>query len=92
MTKQDYYKQGKSLLKGVIAQRKWLLEHKKGYLNPEFTRQQIMNLEYALSKINSADKMRSYIERKESMLRLMIPTTNKKRIKKLRELVTAQLN
>jgi len=92
MDKIRYLKDGKNMLRGIIAQRKWLLKHKKGYLNPDFARKKINELEYHLSRINRADQMKTYLERKEAELRFLIPSTNKRRIEKLREMLHTNLN
>ena len=92
MTKQDYYKRAKSLLKSIIAQRRYLLVHLKGHVSSQWATTEIKNIENALTQIKSADQYRAYILRKETALRFLIPSTNPKRQEELRELIQEQLN
>jgi hypothetical protein len=92
MTKQDYYKRAKSLLKSIVAQRKWLLAHLKGHIDSQWAITEIRNIENAVTQIKSADQYRAYILRKETALRFLIPSTNPKRQEELRELIQEQLN
>lgn len=92
MTKQDYYKKAKSLLRSIIAQRRYLLSHLKGHVNSQWATTELNNIENAVSTIKSADQYKAYIERKETALRFLIPTTNPKRHEELRQLINEQLN
>lgn len=82
----------KRLLDGIVKQRDWLIKHHKGYLESEWCKTEIENIKYAKSKLVSAGQAKAYLERKETALRFLIPTTNPKRHDKLRELIETQLN
>jgi hypothetical protein len=92
MTKQDFLKRTKALLRGVVAQRRWLLANLKGHLDSQFAKNEIANIDNAVSKLSDAARAKAYLERKETALRYLIPTTNKKRHEELRKLIETQLN
>lgn len=92
MNKLEYLKKVKSLLKGIIAQRKYLLSHNTGYLESDYAKAEINNIDYALPRLVDADRAKAYLERKEIALRYLIPTSNPKRHEQLRELIETQLN
>lgn len=92
MNKLDYLKRVKAFLRGIIAQRKYLLKENAGHLDANFAKQEIANIDHALPTINSADKAKAYLERKETALRFLIPTTNPKRHEELRQLIETSLN
>ena len=92
MDRTTYRKKGISLLKGILKQRQWLLQHDKSYMETEWCRQQIKNISYALPKLVDASQVKTYLERKEAALRLLIPSTNPRRHEELRELIHEQLN
>ena len=92
MDKLTYLKTGKSVLKSIIGQRKYLLKHNKGYLDGSFTKREIANIEYALPKLVSYHQMRDYLHRKQNELTFLIPSTNHKRRLQLRELLNEQIN
>lgn len=89
--KLNYLKRGKSLLKSVRDQRAWLLKHQKGYIHGQFVETELKNIEGAMVKIKSADQMQTYLQRKESELRYLIPANNKKRRNELQELLETNL-
>ena len=92
MNKQDFLKRTKQLLRGVVAQRRFLLAHFKGHLESNFAKKEIANIENAVSTLVDADRAKAYLERKETALRFLIPTTNKRRHDELRELLETNLN
>lgn len=92
MDKTTFRKKGISLLRGIIKQRDFLLKHHKGHMESTWCKTEIQNIRYALPKLVDADKMKSYLERKETALRLLIPSTNKRCHDELRELINEQLN
>ena len=92
MTKQEFLKSAKSLLRGIVKQRRFLLKTDKGHIESDWCRHEINNIEHALGTLVDADRAKAYLERKETALRYLIPTTNKKRLEELRELIKAQLN
>jgi hypothetical protein len=83
----EFLNAGRNLLRSVIRQRQWLLVHDKGYIESDFAIREIRNIEYALSSIKSADKMRTYLERKKTVIRYLTPATNRKSIDKLNQLL-----
>lgn len=92
MTKQQFLKTAKSLLRGIIKQRRWLLCHNKSHQESAWCKTEISNIEHALPLLVDADRAKAYLERKETALRYMIPATNRKRHDELRELIETQLN
>ena len=92
MTKQDFLKRTKALLRGVVAQRRFLLASLKGHLDSDFAKTEIANIENAVTTLVDADRAKAYLERKETALRFLIPTTNPKRHEELRQLIKTQLN
>lgn len=92
MDRTTYRKRAISLLNGVVKQRDWLLKHHKGHIESSWCKTEIENIRYALPKLVDASKVKTYLERKETALRLLIPSTNKRRHDELRELIHEQLN
>lgn len=92
MNKLDYLNKVKALLKGIVAQRKFLLVKNAGHLESNFAKQEIANIDYALPSLVDAHRAKAYLERKEAALRFLIPTSNPKRHNELRELIETQLN
>ena len=92
MTKQQFLKSAKSLLKGIIKQRRWLLVNDKSHQESAWCKTECNNIEHALPRLVDADRAKAYLERKETALRYLIPTTNRKRHDELRELINTQLN
>lgn len=92
MDKTTFRKKGISLLTGIIKQREWLLRHDKGHLESNWCKTEMENIKYALPRLKDPQKLKSYLERKEADLRLLIPSTNKHRHDELRELIEETLN
>lgn len=92
MDKTTFRKKGINLLNGIVKQRDFLVRNHKGYLESTWCKSQIENIRYALPTLVDADKVKNYLERKETTLRLLIPSTNKHRHEELRELVHEQFN
>lgn len=92
MDRTTYRKKAISLLNSVVKQRDWLLKYNKGHIESAWCKTEIENIRYALPKLVDAAKVKTYLERKESALRLLIPSTNIKRHNELRELIHEQLN
>lgn len=92
MDKLQYLKQARSLLKSIIAQRRYLLVHLKGHVDSKWATTEIRNIENAVHEIKSADQYRTYLQRKETTLRFLIPSSNIKRQEELRELIQTELN
>jgi len=83
----SYLEQGRRLLRSIRNQRRWCMKHQKSYLETDFARRELNNLEGALSTIKSSDQMRRYLQRKETIIRLLMPGKNVKNHNKLRELL-----
>ena len=92
MSKTEFLKSVKRLLKSIVAQRRYLLKTNKGHLESNFAKIELANIEYALPKLVDADRAKAYIERKETALRFLIPASNPKRHEELRQLINEQLN
>jgi len=92
MDKTTFRKKGISLLNGIVKQRDFLLKTHKGHMESTWCKNEIENIRYALPRLVDADKVKNYLERKETALRLLIPSTNKHRHEELRELINEQLN
>lgn len=92
MDKTTFRKKGINLLNGIVKQRDFLVRNHKGYLESSWCKSKIENIRYALPRMVDADKVKSYLERNETTLRLLIPSTNKRRHDELRELIEEQLN
>ena len=91
MNKLSYLEQGRKLLRNISNQRRWCMNHQKSYLKTDFARLELNNLEGALSTIKSSKQMKRYLERKESVLRLLMPGKNMKNQSKLSELLEINL-
>ncbi len=87
MNKLSYLKRGKFFLRNVKRQREWLLKHNKGYLEEDYAIRELKNIDNALATIISSDQMKSFLQRKEHVIRILIPSTNYKRKKELQELL-----
>jgi hypothetical protein len=87
MNKLAYLKRGKNLLRSVKRQREYLLKHNKGYIETKWARQELKTIDGALGTIVSSDQMRKFLERKESIIRFLIPSTNHRKQNELNELL-----
>lgn len=92
MNKTTFRKKGISLLNGIVKQRDWLIKNHKGYMESAWCKTEMENIRYALPRLVDADELKKYLQRKETTLRLLIPSTNKTRHAELRELISTQLN
>ncbi len=92
MTKTEFLHRVKSLLRGIVSQRRWLIKNNKGHIESPWAAQELRNIEHAVKSIADPDSAKAYIERKETALRFLIPTTNPKRHEQLRELLNTNLN
>ncbi len=91
MTKLSYLEQGRKLLRSIRNQRRWCMKHQKSYLETDFARRELNNLDGALGTITSAHQMKRYLERKETIIRMLMPGKNVKNHNKLRELLESEL-
>lgn len=92
MTNLEFLRRVKNLLRGIKQQRTYLLKTGKSHIESDWAKQELANITYATGKLVDAHKAKAYIERKETALRYLIPTTNKKRHNELRELIEHNLN
>ena len=88
----DFLKRVINLLDYIVKQHNWLVKNHKGYIESAWAKTEIKNINYAKSRIVSANQAKAYIERKETALRYLIPATNKKRHDELTELIETSLN
>lgn len=92
MDRTQYRKRALSMLNGIVKQRDFLVRNHKSQLESSWCKTKIENIRYALPRLVDADKVKSYLERNETALRLLIPSTNKHRHDELRELIEETLN
>jgi hypothetical protein len=87
MAQLSFLEQGRRILSSVRNQRRWCMKHQKSYLETAFVRRELNNLEGALSTIKTSEQMKRYLERKESVIRLLMPGKNVKNHRQLSELL-----
>jgi hypothetical protein len=86
MEKTDLEK-GRSILRSIKAQRLWCMKHQKGYIETEWARKELNNLEAALSTIKTSAQMRRYLERKQASILDLMPARNTRQREKFRALL-----
>jgi len=91
MNRTTYRKTAVNLLRGIVAQRRWLLKHNKGYVEPEFCMKEIANIEAAIPRLVDPDQVRNYLRRKHAELCYLIPASNRKRHQELERLITENI-
>jgi|GEM_PF-4162353 len=79
--------EGKKLLRSIRNQRLWCMKHRKGYIESEWARKELNNIEGALATIKTSAEMGRFLERKETALRLLMPARNTTQHQRLRELI-----
>ena len=82
-----YMKESRSLLRKVKNQRLWCLKHSKSYIDPTWAKNEIKNIEAALSTIKTTSQMKSYLIRKQPVIDSLMPGKNSKNHKKLQKLI-----
>ena len=92
MNKLQQLKHAKDFLRKVVNYRKLLQRKGKSSLSSDFVRTETANIDYALPKLVSYDEIQKYIERKETVIRYLIPTNKKKWYDELRKIRETQLN
>jgi hypothetical protein len=92
MDKSTYRKEGISLLTGIVKQRDWLVKHDKSHMETAWCKTELDNIRYALPRLKDPQLVKAYIGRKETTLRMLIPSTNTRRQNKLRELLHEEIN
>ena len=86
MTKSQYLYRSKAFLRKVVKSRKWLMVNNVSHTPSIFSKTEIANIEKALHTIVSAEKMQKYLDRKESVIKLLIPANKKIWFDEFREL------
>lgn len=89
MSHLNYIKTAKNFLRKVARQRKILSLHNAGYLPPSLTNEPDAII-YHLKTINNAAQMHRYIQRKQDIIKMMIPANCTKWFDELRELLVLQ--
>lgn len=87
MNKLSYLQQGQKILRSIKAQRVWCMKHQKGYVEADWARKELDNLEGALSTINTSAQMKRYLERKQETILDLMPARNTRQREKLRQLL-----
>lgn len=82
----------KGFLRKVIKSRKAIARYGKSPISSQFVKTEIANIDAALPQLVSLDSARKYIERKETALRMLIPSNKGVWFDELRDLIQNQLN
>lgn len=80
-------KEGINILRSVHSQRLWCIKHNKSYIESEFAKRELNNLENAIATIKTSEKMKSYLQAKQPIIHLLMPGKNTKNHNRLRELI-----
>lgn len=91
MNKVTYLKKSKNFIRKVLKQRRQLARFDKGYV-PADASKEVPNIENALPSIVRSDQMQSFLLRKETAIRFLIPVNMKKWHDEFRELLYPHLN
>jgi uncharacterized protein YbgA (DUF1722 family) len=93
MTQSEFLTESKLLLLSIKKSRKWLLQHNKSKLPISSSSQtELKNLEYAISTITDATRMKDYIQRKKDILFTLTNSKHKKQHAQLKKLIECQLD
>jgi hypothetical protein len=92
MNKLEYLKKGKAFVRKVVRYRRSLQRWGRGHLDNEFCRAQTENIEFAISRIDNSDKLKTFFERRESIIRFLIPSNKLKWCDELREFINTSTN
>lgn len=82
----------KGFLRNIIKSRKAIAKYGRSPMNNNFVKTEIANIDAALPTLVSLDKAKQYLERKETALRLLIPSNKGKWFDELRDLLNTQQN
>jgi hypothetical protein len=80
--------EGRRLLRSIRAQRSWCMKHRRSYIESDWAKKELNNLESALSSISSSAEMKKFLHRKQATIMYLMPSRNIKQREKLRELLT----
>ena len=92
MTQSEFLTESKQLLVSIKKSRKWLLKHNKSKLPLSSSQTELKNLEYAISTISDANRMRDYIQRKKEVLFILSNSKYKKQHTQLEKLIECQFD
>jgi hypothetical protein len=79
--------EGRKILRSIRAQRLWCMKHRKGYVETDWAKKELNNLDYALSTINTSAKMKKFLEQKEPVIHFLMPARNTRQHQRLKELI-----
>jgi hypothetical protein len=92
MTQSEFLIESKQLLLSIKNSRKWLLQHNKSKLPLSSFQTELKNLEYAISTISDASRMKDYIQRKKEVLIILSNSKHKKQHAQLKNLIDCQFD
>lgn len=92
MTHSEFLLECKQLLVSIRKSRKWLLQHNKSKLSLSSSQTELKNLEYAISTISDARRMKDYIRRKKDVLFILSNSKHKKQHAQLEKLSKGQID
>jgi len=92
MTQSEFLTESKQLLVSIKKSRKWLLKHNKSKLPLSSSQTELKNLEYAISIISDANRMKDYIQRKKEVLFILSNSKYKKQHAQLEKLIECQFD
>lgn len=92
MTHSEFLTESKQLLFSIKKSRIWLLQHNKSKLPLSSSQREQKNLEYAISTISDANRMKDYIHRKKEVLFILSNSKHKKQHTELKKLIECQLD
>lgn len=92
MTQCEFLTESKQLLVNIRNSRKWLLLHNKSKLQLAASQTELKNLEYAISTISDANRMKDYIQRKKEILFILSNSKYKKQHAQLEKLIDCQFD
>ena len=92
MTQSEFLSESKQLLVSIKKSRQWLLKHNKSKLPISPSQTELKNLEYAISTITDAGRMKDYIQRKKEVLFTLSNSKYKKQHKQLEKLIECQFD
>lgn len=80
--------EGRRLLRSIRSQRIYCLKHRRSYIESDWARKELNNIEVALASIKSSTEMKKFLHRKQTTIMYLMPSRNNKQREKLRELLT----
>lgn len=78
--------EGRKILRSVRSQRLWCMKHNKSYIESDWAKKELNNLENAINTIKTSDKMKKYLQEKQAVIHWLMPGKNLKNHKRLKEL------